>query len=646
MPNNYTWIFIIFCVTFLAIYVFYLYLKDKDKRKLMFSIAFFLLIPSYIGLVLGYIDLEFESTSVLWINIFTLTSFPLLYAVVIAANEFFLNIKDYNKYFNIFLVISLISFILVFSPYNFLNSAIPTIIRQVISLEIIIAVIYLFYKSREIENLYFLLYIICTALSALSFHLEYGYLSTFSALIGYVFLMFIFINKDSNENKNSCKIKSYFSIEKKLHSLEKKYIDLFNTIPDGICLLSTDGKIIDMNNSMANNFGVEKKDLIGKNMHDLLPKDIDKKRTDISIKSLRTGKIMENEDKRGDMYFHNMFIPIETGYEKELMIIARDITKEKKMEIERKEKICDLRKTELATLNIMEDMQETVKNLESARKEILDKNEELKMINAELNVAREQLTDLNLNLEKKVEERTNEVSKLVDQKDQFISQLGHDLKTPLTPLNTLLPIVYDKVNDEKLKDILEISIKNVNYMKNLVIKTLKLARLNSPSVQLELEKTNLLEEINTIIDKKNLYFKEHKITIQNKIKKDIIIDVDKMRIEELLENIISNAVKYSKEDGGNIIIDAEEKHDSIQLSIKDDGQGMKKDQTENIFDEFYKVDESRHDFESTGLGLSICKRIIEHHGGRIWAESNGIGKGSTFYLSFRKSNRKKIKLNT
>ena len=110
-------------------------------------------------------------------------------------------------------------------------------------------------------------------------------------------------------------------------------------------------------------------------------------------------------------------------------------------------------------------------------------------------------------------------------------------------------------------------------------------------------------------------------------------------MEELLDNIISNAVKYSKEEAGKIIIDAQENNDEVKLSIEDNGQGMQKDQIEHIFDEFYKADESRHDFESTGLGLTICKRIIEHHGGKIWVESKGLGKGTTFYFTLKKSKK-------
>jgi signal transduction histidine kinase len=116
--------------------------------------------------------------------------------------------------------------------------------------------------------------------------------------------------------------------------------------------------------------------------------------------------------------------------------------------------------------------------------------------------------------------------------------------------------------------------------------------------------------------------------------------VDKTRFEELFENIITNAIKYTKNIKGIITIDAKEEKDSIVISVNDNGIGLTESQMNHIFDEFYKVDQARHDLSSHGLGLSICKRIIEKHGGRIWVESQGLGKGSTFYFTLRNSGKK------
>jgi signal transduction histidine kinase len=238
-------------------------------------------------------------------------------------------------------------------------------------------------------------------------------------------------------------------------------------------------------------------------------------------------------------------------------------------------------------------------------------------------------------LEKKVKERTADVEKLLKQKDEFISQLGHDLKTPLTPLNILLPIVKEREQDPQLKELIEVIFNNINYMKNLVIKTLALARLNSPNTQLSLQDIDLSIQIRDILNLEIPLFQGKNIIFENNIPVNTVVQIDLLQIRELFDNLISNAVKYSQENEVKITFDAEQMDDFIVVSVKDTGIGLESDQIQHIFDEFYKVDYARHDLQSTGLGLSICKRIVEKHGGRIWVESQGKGKGSTFFFTLK-----------
>ena len=249
------------------------------------------------------------------------------------------------------------------------------------------------------------------------------------------------------------------------------------------------------------------------------------------------------------------------------------------------------------------------------------------------NQAMKKLTDLNLELEGKVKDRTYEVEKLLHQKDEFINQLGHDLKNPINPITNLLPVLEQNEQDPKKKELFNIIDRNVDYMKNLIVKTIALARLNSPNTTFSIEDINASDEIKDILEKNKLIFEKNNIQYKNKIPNDLIIQVDKLRFEELIDNLITNAVKYSY-DKGEIIIDGKKDNSFVILSIKDNGIGMNEEQKSHIFDEFYKADKSRHDFKSSGLGLSICKRIIEKHGGKIWVESSGLKKGSCFYFTF------------
>ena len=248
------------------------------------------------------------------------------------------------------------------------------------------------------------------------------------------------------------------------------------------------------------------------------------------------------------------------------------------------------------------------------------------------------MTDDLKSLNNRVQQRAVEVEKLLKQKDEFIGQLGHDLKNPLGPLINLLPILEEGEADPERKEIFEVLNRNVSHMKNLVTKTIQLARLSSPSTKLSVEDTNLLSEVDDVIEKSKLLFEENNIEIENKIGKDIMVKADKLRLTELFDNLIDNSVKYSP-DGGKITIDVEKNEDFVTVSIKDTGMGITKEQLNYIFDEFYKADVSRHDFDSSGLGMPIAKRIVEKHGGRIWAESQGLGKGTTMFFTIPSSSK-------
>ena len=281
----------------------------------------------------------------------------------------------------------------------------------------------------------------------------------------------------------------------------------------------------------------------------------------------------------------------------------------------------------------LEDYSKNLENLVAERtRELEEKTKRLEQINQDLTVAREQLHILNKNLEERVRERTKDVEKLLKQKDEFINQLGHDLKNPLGPLINLIPLLEEQETDSTKKEWLTVLHRNADYMKNLVVKTLELAVLNSPNTKFSIEVMNLFKEVDQIIENKKILFDENKIRISNKIDHKLSIKADRLRLEELLTNIFENSVKYSQDDY-RITIDAEQTNDFVKISIADKGIGMTKEQIERIFDEFYKADSARHDIKNTGLGMSICKRIVEKHGGNIWVESPGPGKGTTVFFT-------------
>jgi signal transduction histidine kinase len=239
----------------------------------------------------------------------------------------------------------------------------------------------------------------------------------------------------------------------------------------------------------------------------------------------------------------------------------------------------------------------------------------------------------------KVEEYNKILENLLKQKDEFIGQLGHDLKNPLQPLVGLLPMLIEQEKDPKLKEAMVVMNTNVEYMRDLIFKTLQLAKLRSSNIKFDFEKLKLKEEVDNVITSQKIFLDENKIKIKNNIDSKIFVKADKLRLAELFKNLITNSVKYTK-GAGKITIDAEIAKRQVTVSLKDTGIGMSKEQLKKVFNEFYKADRFSSEMHSSGLGLAICKRIIEKHGGKIWVDSPGEGKGSTFYFTLKLKSEK------
>ncbi len=244
------------------------------------------------------------------------------------------------------------------------------------------------------------------------------------------------------------------------------------------------------------------------------------------------------------------------------------------------------------------------------------------------------LIELNKNLENRVIERTVEIKRLLRHKSKFIDSLSHDLGTPLTPLVALLPTIKEYVSDPKIRDMVDTCIRNVEYMKRVVDNTRELAEINITDFLLK--KENLFEIINELLEKYQSVFKSYNIKINNLVEKDVYVKTERDRLLQLFDHITSNAVNSMISKGGSLTFESKpiekDSEPYIRISIRDTGTGLTREQTDHLFDEFYKTDESRHKLDSTGLGLAICKRIIEKHSGKIWADSHGEGTGTTIHF--------------
>jgi signal transduction histidine kinase len=266
--------------------------------------------------------------------------------------------------------------------------------------------------------------------------------------------------------------------------------------------------------------------------------------------------------------------------------------------------------------------------------EIDDKDIKIKELQKKLEETETKLNEFNRSLEQRVIERTVEVNKLLKHKIKFIDSLSHDLATPLTPLISMLPLIKEDIKKKETRELIDVCLKNVEYIKRVITNARELADISSHSLMLK--KENLFDIIDELSKKYEIVFKGYNIEIKNNLGKDIFVKTDKNRLLQLLDHVISNSVN-SMPSGGTLSFESKyvkkESGPFVQLSVKDTGVGLTREQTDHIFDEFYKTDESRHKLDSTGLGLAICKTIIEKHGGKIWADSHGPGTGSTIHLT-------------
>ena len=276
-----------------------------------------------------------------------------------------------------------------------------------------------------------------------------------------------------------------------------------------------------------------------------------------------------------------------------------------------------------------------IENLsEELDEKLKEKDAIIEELERKLRETEQKLNEFNRNLEQRVIERTVEVNRLLLHKTRFIDNLSHDLGTPLTPLITLLPAIKNEVSNPKTKELVDTCIRNAEYIRRVVNNTRKLAEVSSTDFLLK--KESLFDIVNELQKKYEVIFNSCNIKVENNISKDVFIKTEKSKLMDLFDHISSNAVN-SMPDGGTLTFESKtiqrNNETFIQISVSDTGVGLIREQTDHLFDEFYKVDDSRHKLDSTGLGLTICKNIVEKHGGKIWADSHGEGTGTTIHFT-------------
>jgi len=227
-----------------------------------------------------------------------------------------------------------------------------------------------------------------------------------------------------------------------------------------------------------------------------------------------------------------------------------------------------------------------------------------------------------------------ELKRLDQVRSDFVANVSHELRTPLSILRGYIETLLDnpETSREELSRVLSVMERHSKRLGLLVDDLLSLTQLESANTELELNQVRVKELFNNLIHDWKEKFAAKNLKLVVDLPPDLqTIRADETRVQEVLYNLLENAVKYSRE-GGEIRLQAARRGSEIVLNVSDDGIGISRDQLPRIFERFYRADKARsREHGGTGLGLAIAKHIAQLHGGRIEAESE-LGRGTTIRM--------------
>jgi PAS domain S-box-containing protein len=453
---------------------------------------------------------------------------------------------------------------------------------------------------------------------------------------------------------------------------------------------------------MAKSLGASVEKLIGKNIFDILPKEIAEERAKIARIALKDGKNQETDDERAGRYFHNIYVPVlHPDGTKTIQTIVRDITEKKKTEdalLESEEKYrilfndvpvgigitdkngrvvdcnqymaemfgmtCEEFKTiNTKSLYVNPENREHFQNLLNIEGRVVDwestfKRKDGTVFSAILNADIIDRDGQKLNLttlrditerkvaEEKIRKQNVQLKKLDGVKTDFLNTTSHELRTPVSSIKgyiqMLLKHTLGDITEEQ-KKALEVVLRNTNRLDSLIQDILDISRLESGTMKFIPEKTDVMKMINEVAETMQTSADVKRIKINSDIQKEIPdLMIDSERIKQVLINLVDNAIKFSPDDS-MILIKAKKEKGEVVFEVQDFGRGIPKNKQNKIFDRFYQVDSGTdRKFGGIGLGLTISKKIIDTNGGQIWVDSI-VGKGSSFKFSLPLQSSKDIK---
>jgi two-component system phosphate regulon sensor histidine kinase PhoR len=230
-----------------------------------------------------------------------------------------------------------------------------------------------------------------------------------------------------------------------------------------------------------------------------------------------------------------------------------------------------------------------------------------------------------------------EVSRLEAKRRDFVANVSHELKTPLTAIRGYVETLLEGAVDDKAHamEFLGVILQQSKRLDNIVSDLLKLSSLESYAVEVKKEDVALKELADSLIAGLASVFKSKKAAVSNLIPSGLVVKADPEKLGQVFINLLDNAVKFSSQ---NAVVEvaAAESHGSVKVTVKDGGIGIPQEHLPRVFERFYRADKARsREMGGTGLGLSIVKHVVELHGGSVGVES-AEGSGSTFWFTLPK----------
>lgn len=220
-------------------------------------------------------------------------------------------------------------------------------------------------------------------------------------------------------------------------------------------------------------------------------------------------------------------------------------------------------------------------------------------------------------------------------RQDFVANVSHELRTPLSTIKGYAETLLDgALKEEVAFSFLQVIKKHTDRLTKIVEDLLMLSKIESREFPLHREPLSLTEVIDNVLELVQGAAEKKKVSFSKDYPPEtLLVEADRNDLEQILINLLDNAVKYNREGGTVLISLALKDTKEVEVSIQDNGIGIPKDDLPRIFERFYRVDKGRSkELGGTGLGLSIVKHLVQAYGGRVWVESR-LGEGSTFYFT-------------